>query len=44
MAHDRDGYEKIKYAGKENLEEDIGICIRMRNAENKNHSGTAGSV
>jgi hypothetical protein len=44
MAHDRDGYEKIKYAGKENLEEDIGMCIRTRNVENKNRSGIAGSV
>ena len=44
MAHGRDGYEEIKYAGKENLEEDIGICIRTRNVENKNRSGIAGSV
>jgi hypothetical protein len=44
MAHDRDGYEKIKYVGKENLEEDIGICTRTRNVENKNQSGIAGIV
>jgi len=44
MAHDRDGYENIKYVGKENLEEDIEICIRRRNVENKNRSGIAGSV
>jgi hypothetical protein len=44
MAHDGDGYEKIKYAGKENLEEDTGICSRTRNVENKNRSGIAVSV
>jgi hypothetical protein len=44
MAHDRDGYEKIKYAGKENFEEDIGICSRTRNVGNKNRSGVAGRI
>jgi hypothetical protein len=43
MATDIDGYEKIKYAGK-NLEEDVGICNRTRNVENKNQSRIAGSV
>lgn len=28
--------EKIKYEGKEHLEEDTEICIRTRNVENKN--------
>ena len=44
MAHDRDEYETIKYARKENLEEDIGICSRGRNVESNNRSGSAGSV
>ena len=28
MARDRDGYEKIKYVGKENIREDIWTCGR----------------
>jgi hypothetical protein len=35
MACNRDGYEKTKYMGGENIEEDIWASGRTRNVENK---------